>query len=263
MNRSMGKAALIVIVIAGSAALALWILPGPDVQESGSSAPRADQAPAPTLASEGAPDQGGPLALPADGTPVVEVRSGERIEVRASPGGHVVGELGPKTEFGSPTVLSVQERRGSWIGAPTPLLKNGNLGWVKLDPRQLQVASVDYEIRIDLSERSAKLLRGDRVEQAWKVSVGVPETPTPTGRFAVTDTFLGQLSSVYGCCAVAITARQPSLPPSWPGGDRIAIHGTDGPLGVAISNGCVRSPDRAVRALVETVPLGTPVTIED
>lgn len=262
MNGLMGKIALILIVGAGIVALALWVVPGPEVRESpGTSAPRADEAPTPNLDSSA--QRRGPVALPAEGTPVVEVRPGERVEVRATPGGRVVGRLGPRTEFGSPTVLSVQEQRGGWVGAPTPLLKNGHLGWVKLDTDRLQVASVDYEIRVDLSERSAKLLRGERVERSWEVSIGLPETATPTGRFSVTDTFRDDLSPVYGCCAVAITARQPSLPPTWPGGDRIAIHGTDGPLGVPISNGCIRSTNRDVSALVKTVPLGTPVTIED
>ena len=97
--------------------------------------------------------------------------------------------------------------------------------------------------------------------RSWPVTVGGPASPTPTGTYAVTDTFRGGLNPVYGCCAVAISATQPNLPATWPGGSRIAFHGTGGPLGVAASNGCIRSSDEDVRALVETVPLGTPVTI--
>jgi lipoprotein-anchoring transpeptidase ErfK/SrfK len=89
----------------------------------------------------------------------------------------------------------------------------------------------------------------------------MPEAPTPTGRFAVTDTFRGDLNPAYGCCAVALTARQTRLPSGWLGGDRIAIHGTSGPLGAAISHGCVRAADADVSELVDRLPPGTPVTI--
>jgi lipoprotein-anchoring transpeptidase ErfK/SrfK len=89
----------------------------------------------------------------------------------------------------------------------------------------------------------------------------MPEAPTPTGRFAVTDTFRGDLNPAYGCCAVALTARQTRLPSGWLGGDRIAIHGTSGALGAEISNGCVRAADADVSELVDRLPPGTPVTI--
>ncbi len=253
------------LVVAAIAGIALFLASsGPDEGAASSGAPIADPAPAPTPAPSGGGSKAtGSLRFPAKGNPLIGVLPDKRIEVHSSPGGKVVGELGAETEFGSPTVLSVQKQRGEWVGVPTPLLQNGHLGWVELDPKRLQAGAADYEIEIDLSERSAKLLHGKKVKQSWQVSVGLPETATPTGRFAVTDTFEGELSSVYGCCAVAITARQPSLPPDWPGGDRIAIHGTDGPLGVAVSNGCIRSADEDVQALIETVPLGTPVTIQN
>jgi lipoprotein-anchoring transpeptidase ErfK/SrfK len=91
--------------------------------------------------------------------------------------------------------------------------------------------------------------------------VGAPDSSTPTGRFAITDTFRGNLNPAYGCCALAITARQPNLPSGWMGGNRIAIHGTLGPLGAAVSHGCVRAADDDVNALVNRTPLGSPVFI--
>ena len=68
--------------------------------------------------------------------------------------------------------------------------------------------------------------------------------------------FRGDLNPAYGCCAVALTATQPNLPADWPGGNRIAIHGTDAPLGEAASHGCIRSADEDVSRLVDTVPPG-------
>lgn len=201
---------------------------------------------------------------PSSTTPIVSVKQGSRAPLRAAPGGELVRKLGPETEFSSPTVLSVQRRRGNWLGVPTPHRPNGRLGWVQLDPRQLRSGSVDDAITIDLSKRRATWFEDGRVKRSWTVTIGAPDTPTPTGRFAVTDTLRGDLDPAYGCCAVALTARQPSLPPGWPGGDRIAIHGTaDTVLGQAISNGCIRSADDDVDALIGAIQPGTPVRIRD
>ena len=197
-------------------------------------------------------------------TPVVSVKRGTRAPLLAAPGGELVRKLRPETEFSSPTVLSVQRRRGDWLGVPTPERPNGKLGWVRADSRQLDPGSVDDAITIDLSKRKATWFEDGRVRRSWTVTIGAPETPTPTGRFAVTDTLRGDLDPAYGCCAVALTARQPSLPPGWPGGDRIAIHGTtDSVLGQAISNGCLRSADSDVDALIGRIQPGTPVRIRD
>ncbi len=95
----------------------------------------------------------------------------------------------------------------------------------------------------------------------FPVTVGAPGSDTPTGHFAVTDTFTDLDSAAYGCCAVALTANQPDLPSGWLGGERIAIHGTSGPLGVAASHGCVRAADDDVAKLIRRVPLGTPVFV--
>jgi lipoprotein-anchoring transpeptidase ErfK/SrfK len=69
--------------------------------------------------------------------------------------------------------------------------------------------------------------------------------------------------SVYGCCILALSARQPHTPQGWGGGDRVAIHATNLPetIGTAASLGCLRAPAEEARRLVHTVPLGTIVTI--
>ena len=98
----------------------------------------------------------------------------------------------------------------------------------------------------------------------FPVAVGGPGTPTPTGRFAVTDKLLTEdPSSPYGCCILALSAHQPHTVQGWGGGDRIAIHATDLPetIGSAASLGCLRAPAADVRRLVRSVPLGTVVTI--
>jgi hypothetical protein len=201
------------------------------------------------------------LALSDRGHPIVWLRRDAEIPLRAAPGGKVVKNLRWRTPFGSRTVLAVFRRVGAWAGVPTELLANGELGWVKLDPSRLRAGWTQYAIDVDLSRRTAQLRRDDRVVRSFPVSVGAPSSTTPTGRFAITDTFRGNLSPAYGCCALAITARQPNLPSGWLGGNRIAIHGTFGPIGVAVSHGCVRAANDDVNALVNRTPLGSPVFI--
>lgn len=202
------------------------------------------------------------LPLPDEGNPLVRVRSGERVDLYDHPGGKVIKTVGDKTEFQSPTAFAVQRTRGAWAGVPTPYFENGRLAWLRLDRRRLKAFTVFYEVEIDLSEFRTDLLRRSKVVRSFPVSIGMPEAPTPTGRFAVTDTFRGDLNPAYGCCAVALTARQTRLPSGWLGGDRIAIHGTSGALGAEISHGCVRAADQDVSELVDRLPPGTPVTIK-
>lgn len=193
--------------------------------------------------------------------PYAAVKDGAEVAIRKAPAGAVVASAGDETEFGSPTIFSVDRVRGRWLGVSTADLPNGRLGWLRADPDKITRGFTDFRIAVDLSDHEARLRKGAETLRRWEVTVGGPDSPTPTGEFAVTDVFRGGLNPAYGCCAVALSATQPNLPAGWDGGDRIAIHGTDGPLGVDASTGCVRSRDRDVRALVDTVPLGTPVTI--
>ncbi|MGH2947089.1 MAG: L,D-transpeptidase, partial [Solirubrobacteraceae bacterium] len=96
------------------------------------------------------------------------------------------------------------------------------------------------------------------------VAVGRPDTPTPTGRFAVTDRLRSRRAdSPYGCCAIALSGHQTELLPGWPGGDRLAVHGTPQPetIGHAVSLGCMRASRRDLRVLMRRVPLGAPVFV--
>jgi hypothetical protein len=202
------------------------------------------------------------LDVPRHAYPFVWVRAGEKVEIRTEPGGGKVAKVvGRHTQFGSPSVFGVVRRAGDWAAVTTPYLANGQLGWVRLDPDKLDSGWTKRSVVVDLSERRAELRTADKVTRSFVVTVGMPGADTPTGRFAVTDTFRGNLNPAYGCCAVAISASQPNLPSGWLGGNRIAFHGTSGRLGVAASHGCVRAANPDVNALVNKVPLGTPVFI--
>src|ERR1043166_6515482 len=101
---------------------------------------------------------------------------------------------------------------------------------------------------------------GARVVASGRVGIGAPGTPTPIGRFAVTDKLDGAAySPVYGCCILALSAHQTHLQGAWTGGDRIAIHG--GSTAGAVSNGCLHASTGALRYLMRAVPLGARAVI--
>ena len=113
---------------------------------------------------------------------------------------------------------------------------------------------------VDLSTRLLRVHRGNRVTRSLRVGIGAPGTPTPVGRFAVTDKLDGAaFSPVYGCCILALSAHQTHLPAGWTGGNLIAIHG--GSTAGAISNGCVHAATADLLYLMRVVPLGTPVVV--
>jgi lipoprotein-anchoring transpeptidase ErfK/SrfK len=254
---------LAAVIAAGALTLAgVLVLDGSDDEATRSSPAQSGPPPSEASAAEPAvPPSERQLELPRRGYPIVAVRQGRQVEIRAEPEGKRVKTVGRETKFGSPTVFGVVRQQNGWAGVTTPYLANEKLGWVRLDPRKLRSRWTNLSIEVDLSERRVELRDGDRVMRSFSVSIGMPGSETPLGRYAVTDTFRGNLSPAYGCCALAISANQPHLPSGWLGGTRIAIHGTSGPLGEAISHGCVRAADEDVGALVDTVPLGTPVFI--
>lgn len=183
--------------------------------------------------------------------------------LRSGPGGRVIGRIAPRTEFGSPTVLAVVRQRGPWLGVLTPQLPNGRIGWISARGR-LEVHRNAWSLTASLSRREVVVRHQGRVVDRFRVAIGSPSTPTPTGRFAVTDKLkTGTEASPYGCCILALTGHQTKTPQGWGGGDRVAIHGTNLPqtIGTEASLGCLRAPAAAIRRTVDTVPLGTLVTI--
>jgi lipoprotein-anchoring transpeptidase ErfK/SrfK len=198
------------------------------------------------------------------GFSILRPARGGTLVVRARPRGRVIARLGRRTEFGSPMTVSVAAQRGRWLGVVTTHRANGRLGWIDPEESAVVASRTPVSLAIDLSARRLVIRRGDRVLRRVRVAVGRPSSPTPTGRFAVTDKLNGaRFSSSYGCCILALSAHQPNLPPGWQGGDRIAVHGTNDPssIGSAVSAGCPRAGQRDMRYLLRRVPLGAPVFI--
>lgn len=194
--------------------------------------------------------------------PIATVRAGHRIALHASPHGRVIASVGDRTEFDSIRVFWIEEVRGAWFGVPAPELPDGQLAWIRDDRFALDVSQTRFWIDANVSSQTLELRYGDRLLDRFRVSVGSPSSPTPLGNYSVTDGVVGKgLGPWYGCCALALSGHQPNLPPGWIGGDRMAIHGTPGAIGGAVSHGCLRASDPDMISLFARVPLGAPVFI--
>ena len=196
---------------------------------------------------------------------IAHVRAGRTLALHSKPGGPVVARVASTTQFGSATTLAVAASRGDWVGLTSTDLPNGKLGWVKRRRRDdLRTTTTHVSLRIDLSRRRLELRRGRKVWRSVSVGIGMPGSPTPTGRFSVTDKLAGaNYSPVYGCCILALSGHQGNTPAGWQGGNRLAIHGTNNPgsIGVPSSAGCLHADAEDLRVLMRRIPLGTPVFI--
>ena len=207
-----------------------------------------------TAAHAAGPPNGAPAALaarPLHGS----------VVLRARPGGKTIVRVGQRGPLGGPLALGVVAVRGRWVEVTAEALPNGHFGWVEFG-HDVAVQPVRWTLRASLSQRQLSVLRDGRLIRTIPVAVGAPASPTPVGRFAVAEKVTGPFGPAYGCCILALTARQPRLPAGW---DRsityyVAIHAGSGE-GAAVSAGCLHATEADVRYLMRSVPLGTPVQI--
>jgi L,D-transpeptidase catalytic domain len=209
------------------------------------------------------------IALPAtaraaDGPRFLLVAAPHGAVVHARPRGPAIATLSGSTPLGSPTWLWVTATTpgGRWGRVVLPIKPNGLAGWIDL--HGLAVARTRTWIRASLNERTLWLMRGARPLAAYPAAIGAAGTPTPVGRFSVTDRVLtGDPSGPFGWYAFGLSGHQPHLPPGWAGGDQLAIHGTNDPasIGTPASHGCLRVAASALTRLRAALALGTPVVI--
>jgi L,D-transpeptidase catalytic domain len=183
--------------------------------------------------------------------------------------GQVVAVFPAKLPWGSPTPFLISEARrteagDTWLRVLLPRRPNGSSGWVRRD--QVRIRPVSSEVEVDLSSRTASLLKNRRRVRTWRVGIGTAATPTPTGRFYVTvKLHPPQISAdAYGAWALGLSGYSEVHQSFGTGDGQIALHGTYKPwlLGSPVSNGCVRMDNEMITLLAETLPLGTPVTIK-
>jgi lipoprotein-anchoring transpeptidase ErfK/SrfK len=154
-------------------------------------------------------------------------------------------------------------KAAGWLRVMLPRRPNGSTGWIRRD--QVDLVTLRHRVEVDLSSRQLTLFDADRVVRRWPVAIGQPATPTPTGRFFITVKLKPPaISSVYGAFALGLSGYSNVLDQFGTGDGQIALHGTanTGSIGRAISHGCVRLDNPAIRRLAADLPLGTPVTIK-
>ena len=162
----------------------------------------------------------------------------------------------------SPMLIEAAKRRAgdAWYRVLLPLRPNGTSAWVR--ERDVELRRIDQRIEVDLSERELRYYVHGDLEEHFKVGVGTDATPTGTGMFYVwVKVDYASPYQPYGIAALGLSGFSPVLS-EWPGGGRMAIHGTSSPsdLGNAVSHGCVRVLNDDLKSLLD-VPLGTPVEI--
>lgn len=183
------------------------------------------------------------------------------------PGAGVLARFALRNQDRFPTVFAVLAARRNarcepvWYRVRLPIRPNGATGWVRA--RSVAVAAVDTEIVIHRGARRLELLRAGRVVLRSRISTGAPDMPTPLGRFYVKERLIpADPNGPWGPAALGTSAYSDVLK-SWVEGGPIGIHGTDDPsaIGRAISHGCIRLPNDAMRRLYALTPAGTPIVI--
>jgi lipoprotein-anchoring transpeptidase ErfK/SrfK len=179
-------------------------------------------------------------------------------------GGRVVGVLpGTSRYYDEPTVAWIQRLSsdGRFGRLAVPYTASSRSGWIPLSG--LRDSWSPIEVHVSLSRHELVVRRRGSVLFRAASATGTPSSPTPRGRYFVTDRVGFPSGGYLGRFAFGLSGIQPRLPPGWTGGDQLAIHGTNDPssIGRSASAGCVRVAHGTVRRLRPLLRLGTPVII--
>lgn len=176
-----------------------------------------------------------------------------------------VGRLRPRRLEGKrlAVVMLVARRKARWSRVYLPTRPNRSLGWVRNS--EVRFRTTSYRMRIELRRHRLTVWRNEKVIARKPIGVGRSLSPTPTGRYFVTDLIRARdPRGLYGPYSFGLSAHS-NVYTSFRGGNgQIGLHGTNAPeaLGSDVSAGCIRLGNRAISALARQVPLGTPVVIQ-
>jgi lipoprotein-anchoring transpeptidase ErfK/SrfK len=198
------------------------------------------------------------------GASLVATARGGRIGVHRRPGGRAARTLRARTVAGRriPLVFLVKARRRGWVRVQLPTRPNLATGWLRA--ADVRIATTPYRVQVRLRRHRLTLWKGSRAVLRTRIGTGRAVSPTPTGRYYVTDLLRPpDPRGFYGPYALGLSAHSPVYT-SFAGGDgQVGIHGTNRPgaLGRDVSAGCIRVTNRAITRLARLLPLGTPVDI--
>lgn len=208
-----------------------------------------------------------PVVIPR-GHVLVAVARTKRVRIYAGPRARrPVATLARKTRLGARRVFLVDWRGKRWTWPKTarvfvPLRPNGRRGWVRAGDVRFLVNP--YHVTVRLHDRRLVVWRKGRVVLRTRVAIGRAVTPTPTGKYFLTE-LLKQPNprGAYGPLAFGTSAYSDVLQSFGGGPGQVGIHGTNRPslIGSEVSKGCIRVKNSTIRRLAKMLPLGTPVSI--
>jgi lipoprotein-anchoring transpeptidase ErfK/SrfK len=245
--------------------------PTPTTTASPASSPSPSDTPSPTsttpsdVPADTGPPQGS-LRPPPSGDPVpsgstvVYLNGPATIQVYGAPdAAKRTSSLPGRNSIDQPSAFLVLDQQPGWFHVLLPVKPNGSTGWLKAS--DVQVATTSDYLRVTVSQFRIDHYVGGKWQAGFRVAVGKPATPTPTGLFYIlASQQVAQAPYTPGIFALSGFAPQPI-----PGflGATLGVHGWTDPsvIGTRASNGCVRLRSRDMDPLLRTLILGTPVDI--
>jgi hypothetical protein len=210
-----------------------------------------------------------PGGFPADPAPgsVSAITEGlhpvRKLAVYDAAGGRPLAFL-PRSISGLPVVVPVVAHRIGWVAVLLPSA-NRRIGW--LPTTGWTPLALSDQLVVHRRQHRLTWLRAGRPVGQWTVAVGTTHTPTPLGRTFVMgrtgthgDVYAGLDALVLG----AVPENRDALSSGLRGG-HTGIHGwsDSSAFGRSVSNGCIRMPAAAQRALLENLAPGTTVHVVD
>ena len=232
-----------------------------------SGAPSASQPPAtsaPTFAVTGPDPVRGAMEAGVQGRVVVHPKRGPfRVFERPSQRGNGAAYRAVN-DWGQPLwlpVIAERDVRGDpWVHVLLPERPNGSTGWLRA--ARVDTSIVRDRIIVRLRKHTLTRYHEGRPIARYRVAIGTPSTPTTPGRFFVwARVGYADVQGPYGNFAVGLSGFSRVIT-DWPGGGRMAIHGTSDPsvAGEDVSNGCIRVFNPLMAKLID-VPMGATVII--
>lgn len=122
-----------------------------------------------------------------------------------------------------------------------PSRPNDAAGWVDAD--RVELEPTPWRLTVSRRERTLTVHRDGHRVRRFRVVVGAPDTPTPTGLFAVLGVWRTDPGAFLGAYVLPLTAHSRVLQEFGDGDGRVGVHGRGGaslrdPLGTAASHGC-------------------------
>jgi lipoprotein-anchoring transpeptidase ErfK/SrfK len=166
---------------------------------------------------------------------------------------------------GAPLVfLVLADTGGDRLRVQLPARPGPATGWIERSGATL--FSVDWELVVLPAAHQLRVLRAGRVVETDPVGVGRGVTPTPSGRYYITEILQPpDPAGSYGPFAFGLSAYSPTLTEFAGGSGQIGLHGTNDPSGLGhdVSHGCIRVANSVITRLAQQLPLGTPVDIRE